>query len=90
LLESPRGKKSESLVPYFATPAPKKNESPRTKDVLQGCMKQVKVIVDNSLPNTIKLGKKLPRITSPNPNAPNRQNKETLKLMETLPGYMHN
>lgn len=60
-----------------------KVETPKLKivDVLLSNRKQVKVVVDSTLPQTIRIDKKLPRVKSPNCDLPLIQNnKETVRL----------
>lgn len=60
-------------------------------EVLQSYRKFCSVPVDPSLYSAIKIGKKMPRVKSPNPDQPLLlRDKEVLRVHRTLPAYMHN
>ena len=59
--------------------------------MLQSYRKFCSVPVDPSLYSAIKIGKKMPRVKSPNPDQPLLlRDKEVLRVHRTLPAYMHN
>lgn len=78
-----------TLLMLLNESGPRTNTKKRTIDVLQSYRKTVKVTIDKTLPNTIQMARKLPRIKSPNPDIPLvLYGKEEIRLHETLPGYM--
>lgn len=63
----------------------------RQIDVLQSYRKTIKVQADKSLPHTLQMARKLPRIKSPNPDIPLvLHGKEEARIHDILPGHMQN